>query len=100
MEDAINSLSTAASLCSEVCSTPEDNQQELTWDVNMEVEGEDEAKAGDATSKDAGVAKLDPLNGEKSGLTTFQKGSTSDDVSKRCQDLTHSNFTQSGHNPK
>ena len=82
MNDAINSLSTSASLCSEACSTPMDNNQGLTQDVSMEVKVEDEAKAGNTSSKEAGVAKLDPLKGDKSGLASFQQGSTSDEVAK------------------
>ena len=62
MEDAINALSTAASLCFEASSTPEDNQQELTPEDKRDSEDGDEAKAGETTSKYAGDAELDSLN--------------------------------------
>ena len=71
----------ACSTSEDACSTLESNLQELTQDEVTEIENEDKAKAGGTNSKGVEFAKLDSLNGDKSGLAPFQtKGSNSDEA--------------------
>ena len=76
-DDAIDALSTHASLCSEACLTPEDPLVEEIQDDNMEVGILDETEAEEGVVKDAGVANLHPNQGNKLGLATLTDPATS-----------------------